>query len=151
GDAAMSADQPTPEEVQFTALFAAAEEALASGRIAEPVCSAPVPPELLARLQRDLECVQQLRQALGRSTTAAEPSPNLPGPRLGRFEVRRELGRGGFGIVYLAYDALLGREVALKVPRAEVAAAPELRERFQREARAAAALEHPNIVPVYEA
>jgi WD40 repeat protein/serine/threonine protein kinase len=70
---------------------------------------------------------------------------------LGRFQIRRELGRGNFGIVYLAYDPRLNREVALKVPRVNALADPQLRERFQREARSAAALDHPNVVPVYEA
>jgi serine/threonine protein kinase len=63
----------------------------------------------------------------------------------------RELGRGGSGIVYLAWDPLLHREVAVKVPRPEVLLTPELRRRFLREARAAAGFEHPNLVPVYEA
>ena len=45
-----------------------------------------------------------------------------PPTHLGRFEIRRELGRGGYGVVFLAYDARLGREVALKVPRADVPA-----------------------------
>jgi WD40 repeat protein len=54
-------------------------------------------------------------------------------------------------VVFLAYDPQLCREVALKVPRPEALATPELRERFGREARAAAALDHPNLVPVYEA
>ena len=70
---------------------------------------------------------------------------------LGRFVIRQELGRGAFGIVYLAYDPRLRREVALKVPRAEVLLTPELRGRFRHEAMAAAGLNHPNIVPVYEA
>jgi WD40 repeat protein/serine/threonine protein kinase len=70
---------------------------------------------------------------------------------LGRFQIRRELGRGGFGVVFLAHDPQLRREVALKVPRPDVLVSPELRERFLREARAAAALDHPNVVPVYEA
>ena len=70
---------------------------------------------------------------------------------LGRFVIRRELGRGSFGIVYLAYDARLRRELALKVPRVEVFLTPELRARFRHEAMAAAGLDHPNIVPVYEA
>jgi serine/threonine protein kinase len=70
--------------------------------------------------------------------------------RLGRFEVRRELGRGAFGLVFLAHDPQLRREVALKVPRVEALVTAELRERFLREARAAAALGHPNLVPVYE-
>ena len=65
--------------------------------------------------------------------------------------IRRELGRGSFGIVYLAYDPRLRREVALKVPRAEVLLSPELRTRFRNEAMAAASLDHPNIVAVYEA
>jgi serine/threonine protein kinase len=75
----------------------------------------------------------------------------LPWTSLERFQIRRELGRGGFGVVFLAYDPLLGREVALKVPRADVLVTPELRERFRREAYAASNLEHPNLVPVYEA
>ena len=70
---------------------------------------------------------------------------------LGRFRVHRELGRGGFGVVLLAFDPKLGREVALKVPRPEALTHPELRARFQREARATAGLDHPNLVPVYEA
>src|SRR5690606_9333512 len=68
-----------------------------------------------------------------------------------RFELLEERGRGGFGIVYRAFDPLLRRVVALKVPRIEGLALPELRRRFLREARAAGALEHPNIVPVFEA
>ncbi len=70
---------------------------------------------------------------------------------LERFEVYRELGGGAFGTVYHAYDTRLRREVALKVPRAGILVTPQLRERFLREARAAAALEHPNLVPVYDA
>ena len=66
--------------------------------------------------------------------------------RLGRFEIRDTLGQGGFGIVYLALDPTLGRQVALKVPRPEVLMTPEVRRRFLREARAAAGLDHPNIV-----
>src|SRR5205823_9946850 len=62
-----------------------------------------------------------------------------------------ELGRGAHGIVFLAHDPRLGRDVALKVPRPEAVVTPELRERFLREARAAAGLDHPGLVPVYEA
>ena len=83
---------------------------------------------------------------------APEP-PRECGPTLvfGRFEVVREVGRGGFGIVYLARDPVLGRDVALKVPLPERLASPEVRRRFMREARASAILDHPNIVPVFEA
>jgi WD40 repeat protein len=70
---------------------------------------------------------------------------------LGRFQLRRELGQGAFGIVWLAHDPQLRRDVALKVPRLEALVSPAARERFLREARAAAGLDHPNVVPVFEA
>ena len=60
-------------------------------------------------------------------------------------------GRGGMGVVYLATDRRLGRRVALKVIVPELAADPQFRQRFEREARVAATLEHPHVVPVYEA
>jgi WD40 repeat protein len=69
----------------------------------------------------------------------------------GRFEIRRLVGRGGFAVVYLAYDPHRQREVALKIPRPDVLVSAELRMRFFREAQALAALEHPNIVSIYEA
>jgi eukaryotic-like serine/threonine-protein kinase len=78
--------------------------------------------------------------------------PNSLSPRgLGRFEVLRELGHGGCGIVYLAFDPALGCKVALKVPRPEALLSGEARGRFLTEAHAAAALDHPNIVPMREA
>jgi WD40 repeat protein len=76
---------------------------------------------------------------------------SLPPKQVGRFQIERELGRGGFGIVYLAFDPQLNRHVALKVPRADVVDSADLRQRFQQEARAAAVLDHPNLVPLYEA
>jgi tRNA A-37 threonylcarbamoyl transferase component Bud32 len=76
-------------------------------------------------------------------------SSDAPG-QFGRFSIVRELGRGGFGVVFLAEDPALRRQVALKVPRAEVLALASIRRRFLREAEAASRLDHPNIVPVYE-
>jgi eukaryotic-like serine/threonine-protein kinase len=67
----------------------------------------------------------------------------------GRYSIVRELGRGGMGIVYLAHEVALDRPVALKLLPPALAARPELRERFLREARTAARLSHPNIVPIY--
>lgn len=93
-----------------------------------------------------------LLRRLGHRGTSPEPSPESKTPgRLGRFEILDTLGQGGYGIVYLAFDPTLGRHVALKVPRPEVVMSPEVRRRFLREARAAAGLDHPNLVPVHEA
>jgi predicted Ser/Thr protein kinase len=68
----------------------------------------------------------------------------------GRYRIQRRLGRGGMGTVYLALDTELDRRVALKVPSADTGGNPELIERLLREARAAAALRHPNVCPVYD-
>lgn len=68
-----------------------------------------------------------------------------------RFQLIEEVGRGGFGIVYHAFDTLLAREVALKVPHLHVTENDELSKRFIQESRAAARLNHPNIVRVMEA
>ncbi len=68
----------------------------------------------------------------------------------GRFQVLRLLGDGGMGSVYLANDPELDKEVALKIPKADLASRPVLWERFQREARAAGDLNHPYICGMYE-
>jgi eukaryotic-like serine/threonine-protein kinase len=68
---------------------------------------------------------------------------------VGRYSLERELGRGGMGVVYLAREVLLDRPVAIKLLPPELAARPELRDRFMREARTAARLSHPYIVPIH--
>jgi serine/threonine protein kinase len=70
--------------------------------------------------------------------------------RLGSYELMRQLGEGGMARVYLARDTRLGREVAVKVLDGRLAERPGFRERFLREARLAAALDHPHIVPLYD-
>ena len=75
--------------------------------------------------------------------------PSLP-ERIGKYEVLAELGRGGMGTVYRARDPVLDRVVALKTMLLDVAGESGMRERFLREARSAARLQHPNIVTVYE-
>ena len=70
---------------------------------------------------------------------------------IGRLKVERQLGEGGTSVVYLAYDTVLKRQVALKLPRRPLLANPKMRERFLREAQAAALLRHPHIVPIYGA
>lgn len=72
------------------------------------------------------------------------------GSRLGRYEVRSLLGAGGMGEVYLAYDHDLEREVAVKVLGEDGADSPDRTRRFEQEAKAASALNHPNVATVYE-
>ncbi len=78
--------------------------------------------------------------------------PQAPGEmgRLGPYRVLKVLGQGGMGVVFLGEDVRLGRAVALKAMLPEMARKPAARERFLREARAAASLEHDHIVPIYQ-
>jgi serine/threonine protein kinase len=71
------------------------------------------------------------------------------GRRLGHYLVQDRLGSGGMGEVYLAEDTKLGRKVALKVLLPRLAGDPQRQERFRREAKAVAALKHPNIVTIH--
>jgi serine/threonine protein kinase len=71
--------------------------------------------------------------------------------RLGRFQVVRQLGRGGMGVVFLARDPMLGRQVAIKVLNPQFIGDRSAQERFQREARAAATINHANLVTIYSA
>lgn len=85
----------------------------------------------------------------GERGTGNEASRPLP-KQFGRYRIRREIGRGAMGAVYLAYDTQLNRRVALKVPRFEARDRRELIDRFYREARAAARLNHANLCPVHD-
>ena len=81
--------------------------------------------------------------------TADSISPELRRALAGRYTLERRLGRGGMGIVYLARDLRLDRRVAIKLLPPERASQPAARERFLREARTAAQLSHPGIVPIF--
>jgi len=74
----------------------------------------------------------------------------MPPEKIGRYEVKSELGRGGMAAVYLATDPRFKREVAVKILPPQLLADPVYRARFEREAQTIAALEHPAIVPVYD-
>ncbi len=70
--------------------------------------------------------------------------------KIGKYEIRSELGRGAMGIVYLGYDPVIERPVAIKTMNAEAFGEEEQKQRFLREARSAGAMQHPNIVTIYE-
>src|SRR5437763_5114640 len=72
------------------------------------------------------------------------------GSRLGPYEIGEMIGHGGMGEVYRASDTRLGRDVAIKVLSSHLASDPSSLARFAREARAVAALSHPNIVAVFD-
>src|SRR5262245_36519819 len=82
----------------------------------------------------------------------SDPPPGLESTptHIGRYRVERVLGRGGFGLVYLAHDEQLQRLVAIKVPHPERVERPEDAQAYRNEARTAANLDHPNIVPVHD-
>ncbi len=127
----MNPDAEENLDDQFTSRLLECDEALATGR-APLIPGKDESPELCARLERGLECVRLLQQlrprrtlntgrdtasstadlsATGFARTPTAGDPACP-THLGRFEIRRTLGRGGFGIVYLAYDPILCREIA---------------------------------------
>lgn len=85
-----------------------------------------------------------MQQSSGQSD---DPSAALVG---GRYELAERLGEGAFSVTYRAIDAVLGRPVAVKIARAQYASDPEFVARFEREARLAASVSHPNIVDVYD-
>jgi tRNA A-37 threonylcarbamoyl transferase component Bud32/tetratricopeptide (TPR) repeat protein len=70
--------------------------------------------------------------------------------RIGRYDIKGPLGKGAMGQVYLAHDTVLERDVAIKVMVAQIADDPELKQRFEREARAVAKMTHPNVLTVFD-
>ena len=151
--------EPNPLDDQFARLLAAHDERLLTG---QPTPNEEVYAVLrlgLAQAQAFIELLDMAWrgnaawQTRPRRTTGSEDLTlleELPAA-VGRFQIVRELGRGGGGVVYLAHDPSLGRQVALKVPRLEIILTPTLRRRFLREGQAAALLNHPNIIPIHEA
>jgi WD40 repeat protein len=166
-----SASRFVDDDDRIVKLLAAYDDALARGET--PPNSilgddlAPAAAAQLAHLELKMRALRvapksTIAAPLGstrRALTTAEPgradgviseeTDELP-KTLGRFEIVRRLGSGGAGVVLLARDPVLGRFVALKIPRFDALFGKELRRRFLREAQAAARLAHPNLVPVYE-
>ena len=77
--------------------------------------------------------------------------PLASGTTMGRYRIESRIGGGAMGVVYLALDTRLQRRVAIKLIEPSLAADPDFRARFEREGRAAAGLDHPHVLPVYEA
>ena len=138
------------------------DEALAAGT--PPILDLRTESEAFDDLHSARACLDLLARhwRRGGASTSHEPARDdstkgradaglPPLKQVGRFQIVRELGRGGCGIVFLATDPLLQRQVAVKMPRPESLLTAEHRQRFIQEAKVAASLDHPNIVPVHEA
>src|SRR5215813_9844220 len=82
--------------------------------------------------------------------SGAKTMVEVLGMRLGRYEIRERLGIGGMAVVYRGWDTNLEREVAVKVLHDHLAAEAGFKERFEREAKVVAKLNHPNIVQIYD-
>jgi serine/threonine protein kinase/WD40 repeat protein len=105
-------------------------------------------PELAEQIRDLLPALVALEKAGPKAEEPRPPTPPMP-ERLGGYRILRKLGHGGMGVVYEAEQEALGRHVALKVLPFARLLEPTFRERFQREAQAAARLHHSNIVPVF--
>jgi serine/threonine protein kinase len=104
--------------------------------------------ETVAPLSRDEVTFPPPQGAAALPATVLQEQPTPP--QFGRYRLLKTLGQGGMGAVYLAHDTQLDRQVALKIPQLGDVQDSVSRERFLREARAAAALHHANVCPIYD-
>jgi eukaryotic-like serine/threonine-protein kinase len=135
----------------------AAEDTFVSALRAAPADGHADSPELRSIIDAAAKLVPDVATAVFAQSVSIPFEPTAeyvalpkPGERLGRFRLARVLGRGGMGVVYAADDEQLDRQIALKVMAPQLAANPVAKERFLREARVAAKVEHDNIVPILE-
>ncbi len=137
----MAADRPTDDtDLQELVELCLLRIETDGSSVVEEICAAH--PRHAAKLRERIDALR--RHGL------IEAEPRLdPAERLGEFVLGRCLGSGGMGVVYLARQERLGREVAVKIVRPERLYFPGSRERFQREIEAAARLEHPGVVRVF--
>ncbi len=167
----MASASPQDTDQQIDHRLEALHEALLANRAAPPSTADPK----LAGAEQCLKLLERVRKQAGPRDSdwlfgaSVEPTggggPAIDSPcefagmrldrdlaprQIGRFSIERRIGEGGFGIVFLAIDPALNRRVALKLPRPEAIVSSRWRERFLREAEAAALLDHPGIVPVFE-
>jgi serine/threonine-protein kinase len=144
---------PTDRERQLDEAIAEYLEAVDAGRRPAPqewLCRFPELAPDLERFFGDQEQVHNLLVAIGPPQPARETPAGATLPYFGDYALQQEIARGGMGVVYRARQTSLNRVVALKMILAGRLASPADVQRFRNEAEAAANLEHPHIVPIYE-
>jgi WD40 repeat protein len=144
-------------ERRLNDLLAEYLDALAAGRAPDRTALLARHPDLAPELSQFFANHDQLALLAGTPTRATAdaavpeaPPPPPPDRRLGDYQILHEIARGGMGVVYRVRQVSLSREVALKMILPGQAASPQTLRRFRVEAEAAAHLDHPNIVPIYE-
>jgi serine/threonine protein kinase len=137
-------DAPLPPSAPVTPVVAANEDPSNSPTVVPDPAGTPQPATVAGEMPAQAATTENLYAFLAPPQAADELG------RLGAYRVLRVLGQGGMGVVFLAEDPHLGRQVALKAMLPEVAKKPAARDRFLREARTAAAIEHDHIVAIYQ-
>ncbi|MEZ6006885.1 MAG: protein kinase [Planctomycetota bacterium] len=132
-------------EDRLAAILGAWQDEREQGRFVDPETLYARHPDLARELRIRLAALDVIEQAFAENRILQGDAPK----RLGEFEIVREIGRGGMGVVYEARQSTMGRTVALKVLYPGVTGSRRAIERFQREAQAAGRVQHTNIVPVY--
>ena len=144
----------TPEEwAKVNDLFHAALDRPAGERRAWLEAVTGSEPDVMREVEALIAAHEREPSFLDAPAVLADPplsgAASLIGRQIGAYMVSHEIGRGGMGVVYLAHDTRLGRDVALKALPRDLPTDERRRERLRREARAAAALAHPNIAIIY--